>query len=130
MNAPAGKVIRMSFPNAGNTSVTYTTKDGVQEFESLTWINWWYVDFEIPEGVEVISLGYRQSGYNTELEGSFISDDEFFNRLWIKARDTAYVNIRDTFMDCPDRERAPWLGDAVNEISIAYYAISPSVYAR
>lgn len=129
VNAPAGKVIRMSSPNAGNTSVTYTTKDGVQEFESLTWINWWYVDFEIPEGVEVISLGYRQSGYNTEFEGSFISDDEFFNRLWIKARDTAYVNIRDTFMDCPDRERAPWLGDAVNEISIAYYAMSPSVYA-
>ena len=134
VKAPAGKVIRMSSPNAGNTSVTYTTKgasDGgsaVQEFESLTWINWWYVDFEIPEGVEVLALGYRQSGYNTEFEGVFDSSDEFFDRLWIKARDTAYVNIRDTFMDCPDRERAPWLGDAVNEMAIAYYAMSPTVY--
>ena len=63
--------------------------------------------------------GNRQSGYNTEFDGSFVSDDEFFNTLWIKARDTAYVNIRDTFMDCPDRERAPWLGDAVNEMQIA-----------
>lgn len=134
VNAPAGKVIRMSSPNSGTTSVTYTTKGGangesvVQSFESLTWINWWFVEFEIPAGVEVIELGYRQSGYNTEFDGSFVCDDEFFNTLWVKARDTAYVNIRDTFMDCPDRERAPWLGDAVNEMQIAYYSMSPTVY--
>ena len=134
VKAPAGKVIKMSSPNSGTTSVTYTTKGGadgesvVQSFESLTWINWWFVEFEIPAGVEVLELGYRQSGYNTEFDGSFVSDDEFFNTLWIKARDTAYVNIRDTFMDCPDRERAPWLGDAVNEMQIAYYSMSPTVY--
>ena len=134
VKAPAGKVVRMSAPNSGTTSVTYTTKGGeggesiVQEFESLTWINWWFVEFEIPAGVEVIEMGYRQSGYNTEFDGSFVSDDEFFNTLWIKARDTAYVNIRDTFMDCPDRERAPWLGDAVNEMQIAYYSMSPTIY--
>lgn len=134
VKAPAGKTIRMSSPNSGTTTVTYTTKGGengesvVQEFESLAWINWWYVDFVIPSGVEVIEIGYRQSGYNTEFDGSFISDDEFFNTLWTKARDTAYVNIRDTFMDCPDRERAPWIGDAVNEMLIAYYSMSPTVF--
>ena len=125
VKAPAGKVIRMSSPNSGTTSATYTTKGGengeslVQEFESLTWINWWFVDFEIPAGVEVLELGYRQSGYNTEFDGSFVSDDDFFNRLWIKARDTGYVNIGDTFMDCPDTTDTPELpGEDPNETPV------------
>ena len=134
VEAPAGKVIKISCPNSVNSNLTYTTMGGnngeavVQEYESPSWINWWYIDFEIPEDVKVLELGYRQSGYNTEFEGYFNSDDEFFNTLWTKARDTAYVNMRDTFMDCPDRERAPWLGDAVNEMEIAYYSMSTSVY--
>lgn len=128
VNAPAGRTIKMSCPNSGNTSVTYTTKEGVQEYESPSWINWWFINYEVPEDVEVLEFGYRQTGYNTEFEGYFHSDNEFFNTLWTKARDTAYVNIRDTFMDCPDRERAPWLGDAVNEMMIAYYSMSPTVY--
>lgn len=128
VNAPAGRTIKMSCPNSGNTSVTYTTKDGVQEYESPSWINWWFINYEVPEDVEVLEFGYRQTGYNTEFEGYFNSDDDFFNTLWTKARDTAYVNIRDTFMDCPDRERAPWLGDAVNEMMIAYYSMSPTVF--
>lgn len=128
VNAPAGRTIKMSCPNSGNTSVTYTTKDGVQEYESPSWINWWFLNYEVPEDVEVLEFGYRQTGYNTEFEGYFNSDDDFFNTLWTKARDTAYVNIRDTFMDCPDRERAPWLGDAVNEMMIAYYSMSPTVF--
>ena len=29
-------------------------------------------------------------------------------------------------MDCPDRERAQWWGDEVNELGEAFYALSPS----
>ncbi len=32
--------------------------------------------------------------------------------------------MRDTFYDCPDRERAQWWGDAVNEMGEAFYALS------
>ena len=58
-----------------NAPVTYTTKGGeageriVQEFESLAWINWWFVEFEIPTDVEILSLGYRQSGYHRKIQG-------------------------------------------------------------
>ena len=31
--------------------------------------------------------------------------------------------MRDTYMDCPDRERAQWWGDAVNEMGEAFYAL-------
>lgn len=134
VSAPAGKTIKISSPNSGNYSVKYITKGGengeavIQEFESLQWINWWFANYEIPAGVEVIELGYRQTGYNTEFTGYFESNDEFFDTLWRKARDTAYVNIRDTFMDCPDAERCAWFGDMVNEAQIAYYTMDSSVF--
>jgi hypothetical protein len=41
--------------------------------------------------------------------------------LWEKSRRTLYVTMRDTYMDCPERERAQWWGDAVNEIGEAFY---------
>ena len=34
--------------------------------------------------------------------------------------------MRDNYMDCPDRERAQWWGDEVNELGEAFYALSPS----
>ena len=34
--------------------------------------------------------------------------------------------MRDSYMDCPDRERAQWWGDEVNELGEAFYALSPS----
>ena len=37
--------------------------------------------------------------------------------------------MRDTYMDCPERERAQWAGDAVNESGEAFYALSPSSHA-
>ncbi len=134
VKAQAGKQIVISCPNSGNTSVTYTTMGGQngeaieQEYESPSWMNWWFIRFNIPNDVEIIDIGYRESGYKTDFLGYFNSDDNFFNTLWRKARDTVYVNIRDTFMDCPDRERTAWLGDAVNEMEIAYYSMSPTVF--
>jgi hypothetical protein len=34
--------------------------------------------------------------------------------------------MRDTYMDCPDRERAQWIGDEVNEAGEAFYALDTS----
>jgi len=77
----------------------------------------------IPKGVKVRSLKYRETGFNTEFSGSFHSSDPFLNRYWEKARRTLYVTMRDTYMDCPERERAQWWGDAVNESGEAFYAL-------
>lgn len=106
--------------------VTYITKDGIQEYESPSWINGDKIYYMIPEGVEVISLGYRQTGYDTEMSGVFESDDEDFNTLWTMANRTLYVNMRDTYMDCPDRERAMWVGDTSIEMEEAMYGLDTS----
>ena len=102
---------------------TYITKDGVQEFESLAWVNGEKIYYYIPAGVKIISLGYRETGYDTEFSGSFVSDDKFFNELWTMARRTLYINMRDSYMDCPDRERAQWWGDASVAMEQALYCL-------
>ena len=33
--------------------------------------------------------------------------------------------MRDNYFDCPERERAQWWGDAVNELGQAFYAFDP-----
>jgi hypothetical protein len=84
------------------------------------------VKYIIPEGVKILSLKYRETGFNCDFTGYFECNDGFYNSLWEKANRTLYVTMRDTYMDCPDRERAQWWGDLVNESGEAFYALSPA----
>ena len=99
----------------------YIAKAGEQEFETPIWANGHSVLYYIPEGVEVIELKYRESGYDSDFVGSFKCDNGFCNSLWQKAARTLYVTMRDNYMDCPDRERAQWWGDVVVELGEAGY---------
>ncbi len=107
-----------------NIRVQYITREGRQQFESPGWINGHKLIVELPAGVKVNAIKYRETGYATEFEGSFTSNDALLNKLWEKARRTLYITMRDTFFDCPDRERAQWWGDAVNEAEMCYYSLS------
>ena len=117
----------MSFPLLC-TRGQYITREGVQEHETPGWMNGMTVHYSIPEGVEVLEVKYRESGYNTTFAGSFECDDPFLNTLWERAARTLYVNMRDNFFDCPHRERGQWIGDAANEAIQTYYAFDPSAF--
>ena len=120
--------IRMDNYNGGgppNVRAEYVTRDGVQEYESLGWMNGHEVHYTIPAGFKILALKYRETGYNAEFTGTFECDDDFLNRYRQKAVRTLYITMRDTYYDCPDRERAQWWGDAVNEIGEAFYALDP-----
>ena len=126
INAPAGIRIEIKTDNyrgggTPNLRTEYITKKGVQEFESLSWINGHEMIYSIPDEVEVLDLKYRETGYNAKFSGSFSCDDEKLNTFYEKAVRTLYITMRDNYMDCPDRERAQWWGDAVNEIGEAFY---------
>ncbi len=99
----------------------YIAREGEQEFETPIWTNGHDVIYLIPEGVEVLDVKYRESGYDADFVGSFNSDSDFCNNLWKKAQRTLYVNMRDIYMDCPDRERGQWWGDVVIELGQAGY---------
>lgn len=109
-----------------NVRAEYVTSSGIQEYESLGWMNGHHVQYYFPEGIEILELKYRETGYDTDFTGKFSCNDPFYNNLWEKALRTLYVTMRDTYMDCPDRERAQWWGDLVNESGEAFNALSPS----
>ncbi len=128
--APAGKKIRITTENTliGAVSNTYVTKEGEQEFEALGWFNGEHITYKIPRGVTVVSLKYRETGYDSSFCGNFKCDDEFLNSLWQKSLRTLYVTMRDNFMDCPDRERAQWWGDVTSEMIMTMYSMDSNSY--
>ena len=130
VKAPAGKKIRITTENTaiGAVSATYITKEGEQEFESLGWFNGEHITYKIPKGVTVVSLQYRETGYDSLFSGDFKCDDEFLNSLWQKSLRTLYVTMRDNFMDCPDRERAQWWGDVTSEMIMTMYSLDSNSY--
>ena len=125
IDAKAGKKIRITTENTkiGAVSDTYITKDGVQEFEALGWFNGQHITYEIPAGVKILELKYRETGYDTAFSGLFECEDDALNTLWQKSLRTLYVTMRDNYMDCPDRERAQWWGDVTNEMAMSMYAL-------
>jgi len=128
--APEGKKIRITTENTliGAVSTTYKTKEGEQEFEALGWFNGEHITYKIPRGITVVSLKYRETGYDSSFCGDFKCDDEFLNSLWQKSLRTLYVTMRDNFMDCPDRERAQWWGDVTSEMIMTMYSMDSNSY--
>ena len=106
----------------------YITRQGIQTYESLGWMNGDFIYVILPHGLKLKSLAYRQTGYDGLPECAFSCDDEYFNRFWQKALYTLYVNMRDTYFDCPDRERAQWWGDATILMGECFYSYSTRVH--
>lgn len=89
----------------------YICRKGEQEFEMFDWIFGEEAIFDVPAGVEIHELGYRESGYPTEVLAEFECDRAEVNALFRKCVRTLKVCMRENFMDCPDRERGQWIGD-------------------
>ncbi len=126
IEAPAGLAIDIRTDNYKggseyNVRTEYITKAGVQEFETPGYMNGHQVFYQIPKGVKIIDLKYRETAYNTEFTGYFKSDNEALNSLWVKSLNTMNVNMRDAIQD-PDRERAQWWGDAVIILGEIFYS--------
>lgn len=117
ISSPAGATIRIHTDNALNEILAeYVTREGDQAFETPAWMSGHSVVYEIPAGIRILGLQYRESGFDTEFTGHFECDNAFLNKLWMKCERTLYINMRDSFFDCPDRERAQWWGDIVIQL--------------
>ena len=112
-----------------NVRAQYVTRQGRQTYESLGWMNGEEILLFLPKHIQVNGISYRETGYDTFVEGTFICDDAFYNRFWQKSLNTLYVNMRDTYMDCPERERAQWWGDETTLTGEAFYCLSRSADA-
>ncbi|MFD0835649.1 alpha-L-rhamnosidase C-terminal domain-containing protein [Mariniflexile aquimaris] len=123
IEAKAGDTIFITTDNRLNRiNATYITKEGTQSFESFSWMNGHEVRYTIPKGVKVKALKYRWMTVG-EMAGTFEVDDAFYNRLWSMGNNTLFVCARDNFMDCPDRERALWIGDVADQTGYIFYSM-------
>lgn len=128
LEAPAGKKLtfytdtytdKQELPNFKDT---YVTAEGTQRYENYPWRSGSKLIMEAEAGVTFTRLGYRASGFNGEQVGSFTSSDPGLDQLWHESLNTLAICMRDTYMDCPERERGPYMGDASNEIDAALYS--------
>lgn len=120
----AGLEVKITTDNRLNKiNSCYTTKKGRQSFESLSWMSGHKINYEIPAGVKVLGLKYRWMSVGNITAGSFSCNDPFYERLWWMGRNTLFVCARDNFMDCPDRERACWIGDVADQASYLFYCM-------
>lgn len=118
-----GQIIHFTTDNRLNRiNADYTTKSGTQRFESFSWMNGHEVKYTIPEGVIVKALKYRWMSVG-EMVGRFSTSDPFYQRLWEMGNNTLFVCARDNFMDCPDRERAHWIGDVADQAGYLFYVM-------
>ena len=128
LDAPAGK--RLTFytdtytdkQEMPNFKDTYITAEGAQRYENYPWRSGSKLIIEAEAGVTFTRLGYRASGFNGEQAGSFTSSDPQLDQLWQESLNTLAICMRDTYMDCPERERGPYMGDASNQIDAALYS--------
>lgn len=100
---------------------TYVTKEGVQHYENYPWRSGTKLIIEAEAGITFTKLGFRISQYNTQRTNAFTSSNSQLDQLWLESQNTVLVCMRDTFMDCPERERGPYMGDASNEVDAALY---------
>jgi len=125
VEAPSGKVIKFDSTNPLVPAQFFTQQDttvyGIKSYEAVKWISGEGAIYTVPAGVSVRAVKYRETGYDTKFVGSFMCNDNDYNILWKKASRTAYLCMREHYMDCPDRERSEWLGDAVLEMEEGFY---------
>jgi len=109
--------------------IEYICTEGDNRFESLHYLYGEELFITADNRIEINWLGYRESGYDTEIVGSYSSSCEILNKLVEKSARTLYVCMRDNFMDCPDRERGQWIGDVSIQISQIFFLLSTSARA-
>ncbi len=113
-----------------NLRAEYVTRPGKQAYESLGWLNGETLFIRHNKNADLCirNIAYRETGYDAEPAGNFHCDNPFVLNFWQKALRTLYVNMRDTYFDCPDRERAQWWGDVVTLMGESFYTYSTSTH--
>lgn len=124
-NASGGSIITIKTDASGGgttpLSHEYITRAGRQSVEMPAWLNGNQALLTIPANITVYGLEYRAHQSDTAVLGSFDCSDASLVSLWNKGVNTLGVNMHDTWSDCPDRERANWIGDATVDLGQTPY---------
>ena len=64
---------RVSEGGGASVRARYITRAGDQEYESLGWMSGNEVQYTVPAGVQIVKLGYRETGYDTDMTAGVFS---------------------------------------------------------
>lgn len=106
--------------------IEYIANAGHNHFDCLHYLYGERFVVKSKSELKMQAMGYHETGYKTNICGSFVCEDVLLNALVNKAARTLYVCMRDNFMDCPDRERGQWIGDVSVQIPQVFYLLSES----
>jgi hypothetical protein len=135
IDAPQGGVLRIAYGESLELQYvdTFVLRAGVQElspfgrracrFMQLTFM-------ATPEPIAVQSLSFFNQHYAFSKDSKWESDDEALNRIWSISRYTTLMNSHDHLEDCPWREKALWVADAVVMGKVIYHLFGDTALLR
>lgn len=136
VRAPQGGVIQLEYGESLVTMALYDTcvlKPGDNQLRPFGRRAFRYLRLSLqaaPESIIVGRLEVNAVHYAFPGQGSFRSDDGLLEQIWETGRYTTMVNSRDHLEDCPLRERALWVADAIVMGKVIYHTFGDSRLLR
>lgn len=126
VEAPAGGVLQLSFGESLELQLgnTFIMKNGRNELYTYARRAFRYLQITVmatPEPIQVLSLKTEFTHYPFGPEGSFRCSDPLLEQIWETGVYTAKVNSQHHIEDCPLREQALWVVDAVVIGKVIYH---------
>lgn len=135
LNAPEGGVVQLSYGESLDLTLldTFVLKKGVNRLSPFGRRAFRYVKLAVQgTPVPIMADFFRMQfvHYPFQQEGSFACSDTLLNRIWEIGRYTTLVNSQDHLEDCPYREQALWVADAVIMAKVIYQTFGDTGLVR
>ncbi|XID90173.1 alpha-L-rhamnosidase N-terminal domain-containing protein [Paenibacillaceae bacterium WGS1546] len=125
IDAPEGGVAHLFYGEGLELELTdtFVLKQGVNRLRAFGRRAFRFLKLGLmgtPAPVEVRAVRLEFVHYPYREDGTFSCSDEKLNRIWEVGKYTSIVNSQDHFEDCPHREAALWVADAVVMARVNY----------
>ncbi|THF77975.1 alpha-L-rhamnosidase-related protein [Cohnella fermenti] len=135
VDAPEGGVLQLFYGESLEVSLmdTYLLRPGENVLEPFGRRAFRYLKLAAmatPVPIRIRSLRMEFVHYPFAGEATFRCSDEKLNRIWETGRYTTLVNSQNHFEDCPYREAALWVADAVVMAKVVYQISSDAALVR
>lgn len=118
INAPEGGVLRVAYGESLELQYvdTFILKRGFNELKPFGRRACRFMQITLcaaPLPVTAEKIEFEAIHYDFKQTGSFECDDSLLNSIWETSRYTVLLNSQDHLEDCPWREKALWIADAI-----------------
>lgn len=135
VEAPEGGVVQLSYGESLELALhdTFVLKPGANRLRPFGRRAFRYLGVRAqatPQPIAVEKLHMDFVHYDYAAEGSFACDNELLNRIWEVGKYTVLVNSQHHLEDCPYREGALWVVDAVVMAKVVYHVFGDTALVR